>query len=170
MPGTSQSFLGDMLAERVAKDRAVDDLMALQALAEGQAHAMLDYYGPAARRAAELDDRDQLEKVLRSLGRDMEAVERLRGHLLMTERGVRNPAELARVQHLKAELERLARKLRKMLQEVKSQKHTFFMLMRTVTPTSSKERQTPKRGKPGRPKKGPGAEDAEAPAKKPKKK
>lgn len=149
MPGTSPSFLGDMMAERAAKDRAVDDLGMLQMLAEGQVRDLLDYYGTAARRAVEVDDRDQVERVLRSMGRDMEAVERLREHLLMTERGVRDTAELVRVQHLKAELERLKRKLRKVSGQLRSDRRTFFLTMKNMRGSKAKPRPASEKDKPG---------------------
>ncbi len=147
MPGTSPSFLGDMLAERHALDRAVDDLGMLRDLTEGHVQAVLGYYGTAARRAAGVDYHDQVERVLKGLTRDMEAVERLREHLSMTERGVRDTVELARVQHLKAELEKLQRKLRKVLLELPGRRRAHFLTARR-SPAAEAE-SAPKRDRPG---------------------
>jgi hypothetical protein len=147
MSGTAGRFLDELKNERVAKGRALDGLLKQGAVAEGQIGTFLEFYKPAVKLAADVDDRDQLSRLMNDLVHDIKDVDRVREKLIQSGFQAQVPEVVHRIQFLLAALERLLTQLRKIHADLLTEQWTFFNTQRNLAMLATK--QAPgSRGKP----------------------
>ena len=148
MSGTAGRFLDELKNERVEKDRALDGLLKQGAVVEGQIGSFLDYYKPAVKLASEVDDRDQLSRLMADLVHDIQDVDRGRERLIQNGLQAQAPEVVQRMQFLLAALERLLLQLKKIHGALLTEQWTFFITQRNLATLASK----PVPGSSGKPK------------------
>jgi hypothetical protein len=139
MAGTALRFLDDLKNERVAKDRALDGFLNHGAIIEGQIASFLEYYQPAVKLASEVDDRDQLNKFMSDLVRDIDEIDRVRERMIQKGFQAQSPQVVQRIQFLLAALERLMTQLRRIHADLLSEQWTFFNTQRNLATLASKK-------------------------------
>ena len=114
------------------------DLLKQGVVVEGQISSFLEFYKPAIKLAAEVDDRDQLIKLMDDLVHDITDIDRVRERLVQQGLQTHKPELVQRVQFLLAALERLLTQLRKIHDALLSEQWTFFHTQRNLATMASK--------------------------------
>ena len=139
MSGTSARLLAKLQHESVAKDNAVASIMSTKTVLPPHSAAILEYYEPLASVAAKIDDRGQLDRLLRTLRSDIEHIDGVRQGLLLNSVGRGESEHLVRSRQLQASLEQILRTLSRILSQLTSAHWNFFLTQRNLATLNSKK-------------------------------
>ncbi len=124
----TQRDFADLEGARAAKDRALNLIRAQGLASDAQIATFLAYYQPALKRCREVDNRDTLRRIMGGLHRDIEEVDRVREHLVLTGVHTQSPEHLATLQQLLAALELVLKKLRRLYSDLAQEQWTWWVL------------------------------------------
>jgi hypothetical protein len=140
MAGTSARVLSKLQHEKVNKDRALDSILATKTILPPQSAAIMEYYEPLAVLASKIDDRSQLSTVLGALQSDIDHIDAVRQSLLLRGVGRELNESLGRSQQLQGSLERVLRKLSRILSRLTTAHWNYYLTKRNLATLSSKKK------------------------------
>jgi len=140
MAGTSVRIFSKLQHEKVSKDNAIDSIMASKLILPPQSAAIMEYYEPVAVLASKVDDRSKLSQIMGTLQRDIDHIDSVRQSLILSSVGKENNESLGRSQQLQASLERVLRKLSRILAQLSSAHWNYYLTKRNLATLNSKKK------------------------------